>query len=176
MRRFLSTTKTVLETCSSLHRRVVAPINELVRGPLEKDVETTVMPFVLLLGNHSSGKSSFANFALGRDIQTAGVAPTDDAFTIIAPGPGDFDRDGPALVSDPDLGFQGLRQFGPNLIHHSQLKIRRGLATNEFMMVDSPGMIDSRGRNDGFERGYDFKGAVKWLAERADVILLFFRG
>lgn len=25
-----------------------------------------------------------------------------------------------------------------------------------------------------FDRGYDFEGVVKWFAERADVILLFF--
>jgi hypothetical protein len=40
---------------------------------------------VLCVGNHSSGKSSFINYVLGRSIQTAGVAPTDDCFTIIAP-------------------------------------------------------------------------------------------
>jgi septin family protein len=40
---------------------------------------------VLCVGNHSSGKSSFINYVLGRPIQTAGVAPTDDCFTIIAP-------------------------------------------------------------------------------------------
>ena len=44
------------------------------------------MPFVFLLGNHSSGKSSFINFLLGRAVQTTGVAPTDDSFTIIMPG------------------------------------------------------------------------------------------
>lgn len=41
------------------------------------------------MGNHSSGKSSFINYAMGRDVQTAGVAPTDDCFTVITPGPED---------------------------------------------------------------------------------------
>ncbi|CAN0576319.1 unnamed protein product, partial [Ectocarpus sp. 12 AP-2014] len=86
----------------------------------------------------SSGKSSFINYVLGRNIQTAGVAPTDDSFTIIAPGPSDLDQDGPALVGDPDMGFSGLRQFGPTLTHHTELKVRSGTSTNSFMMVDSP--------------------------------------
>ena len=47
------------------------------------------LPFCLLVGNHSSGKSSFINYVMKRDIQKAGVAPTDDTFTVITPGPVD---------------------------------------------------------------------------------------
>ena len=61
-----------------------------------------------LVGNHSSGKSSFINYILGRPVQVAGVAPTDDTFTVILPGPQDNDQDGPALIGDPDLGFSNL--------------------------------------------------------------------
>ena len=111
---------------------------------------------------------------MGRPVQTAGVAPTDDCFTVIAPGPHDTDQDGPALIGDPDMGFGNLRQFGPTLIHHTQLKVRKDLNTHNFMLVDSPGMIDSPVPAQEMDRGYDFKGVVKWFAERADVVLLFF--
>jgi len=161
------------------------PLNSHLRGPLAKNSDRgTSLPFVFLVGNHSSGKSSFINHVLGRQVQTAGVAPTDDCFTVIAPGPKDVDQDGPALVGDPDIGFEGLRQFGPTLIHHAQLKVREGITTENFMMVDSPGMIDSPVSSGGMsmgsasgpsmDRGYDFQGVVRWFAERADVVLLFF--
>ncbi|KAK7249960.1 spectrin binding protein [Aureococcus anophagefferens] len=168
-----------LRRCDDIYRRDVAPVNEALHGPLEHAYQPTVLPFVLLLGNHSSGKSSFANFALGRDVQTAGVAPTDDSFTVIAPGASDADQDGPALVGDPDLGFEGLRKFGPGLIQRTQLKIRSGISPKNFMLVDSPGMIDSPGGQGGgasskLDRGYHFENAVKWFADRADVVLLFF--
>ena len=53
------------------------------------------------------------------------------------------------------------------------------------MLVDSPGMIDSpvnvtttnngnRNSSDLMDRGYDFPGVVRWFAERADIVLLFF--
>ncbi len=178
--------KTVLRTCASLHASVM-PLNTLTRGPLEKNADkTTNLPFVFLVGNHSSGKSSFINYVLGRKVQTAGVAPTDDCFTIISPGPSDIDQDGPSLIGDPDMGFSNLRHFGPALIHHTRLKVRSGTQAPSFMMIDSPGMIDSpvtvsdtgdrtaAYRNNAMDRGYDFEGVVRWFGERADVILLFF--
>lgn len=167
----------ILTTVQDLHK-TLQPLNDRLRGPLERNSHrTTALPFVLLLGNHSSGKSSFVNYVLGRDVQTAGVAPTDDSFTIIAPGDTDVDQDGPALVGDPDMGFNGLRHFGPALIHHMRLKIRSETSTSTFMLVDTPGMIDSPLDRQGgslSHRGYDHEGTVRWFAERADVILLFF--
>jgi GTP-binding protein EngB required for normal cell division len=151
------------------------PLNEKLRGPLAKNSDqNTALPLVFLVGNHSSGKSSFVNFIMGRNVQTAGVAPTDDNFTVIAPGPEDIDQDGPALIGDPDMGFGALRQFGPTLIHHTQLKVRKDVASSNFMLVDSPGMIDSPVSSQEMDRGYDFKGVVKYFADRADVVLLFF--
>lgn len=110
------------------------------------------------------------------------------------------------------MGFSGLKSFGPTLIHHTQLKVRANTAITDFMIVDTPGMIDSplirdqynsnnnnnllRSSQSSFstiknqdevtqqyyrnitnanmDRGYNFEDVIKWYAERADVILLFF--
>ena len=168
----------ILDQCSQLYDSLTA-LNEKLGGtaiPPPSDRGTS-LPFCLLVGNHSSGKSSFINYILQRNIQKAGVAPTDDSFTVIAPGPEDKDSDGPTLVGNPDLGFSSLRQFGPTLIHHTQLKQRNSHL--KFMLVDSPGMIDapvnvSNTSDKMMDRGYDFPGVVRWLAQRADIVLLFF--
>ena len=170
----------ILNQCSQLYDSLTV-LNEKMGGtaiPPPSDRGTS-LPFCLLVGNHSSGKSSFINYVLQRDIQKAGVAPTDDSFTVIAPGSEDKDSDGPTLVGDPDLGFASLRQFGPTLIHHTQLKERNSHL--KFMLVDSPGMIDapvdatrSAPSDKIMDRGYDFPGVIRWLAQRADVVLIFF--
>eukprot|EP01039_Chlorochromonas_danica_P001641 gene1640-1791_t len=171
----------VIGECKRL-TNLIRPISDRYYGPMNKaSADNTLFPFVLLLGNHSSGKSSFINYLLGRKVQTTGVAPTDDNFTIIGPGEEDLDRNGPALVGDPDLGFSELKGYGNTLINHTQLKVRANTAVKDFMIVDSPGMIDSpasKGNNTlippSMDRGYNFDAVCRWYAERADVILLFF--
>ena len=178
----------------SIWRDALEPVNARVLGPLDA-AEMTPLPFVFLLGNHSSGKSTFINYVMGRDIQSVGVAPTDDSFSIICSGPQDMDQDGHAVVGDPDFGFGGLRPYGTTLLNHLNLKVRSDIAVENIMLVDSPGMIDSpteladllalsgageessaalsRDRRTG-DRGYDFEAVTRWFAKRADVILLFF--
>ena len=125
----------IINQCSQLYDSLSKLNEKLGSVAIPTSSPHTSLPFCLLVGNHSSGKSSFINYMLQRDIQKAGVAPTDDSFTVIAPGPNDTDADGPTLVGDPDLGFSGLRQFGPTLIHHSQLKYRESKL--DFMLVSS---------------------------------------
>jgi hypothetical protein len=133
----------IIKECEE-QRKSVQQLSDLFKGPLlHSALRNTVLPFVFLLGNHSSGKSSFVNYLLQRKVQAAGVAPTDDCFTVIAPGPEDADRDGPSFIGDPDMGFNALKNFGPNLVHHTVLKIRSSTVVKDFMIVDTPGMIDS---------------------------------
>ncbi|WP_447248506.1 dynamin family protein [Meridianimarinicoccus sp. RP-17] len=129
-------------------------------------------PLVLLLGNHSSGKSTFVNHLLGGTVQKTGVAPTDDGFTIITHGPVETDRDGPAVVGNPDLPYEGLRHFGDQLVSHIRLKLRPAELLRTVTLIDSPGMIDEAKAENG--RGFDFPGVVRWFAERADIVMMFF--
>ena len=141
--------KMILEECCALRGRVRS-LNSRVKGPVGADTDrNTALPMVFLLGNHSSGKSSFINYVLQSRIQECGVAPTDDKFTVIAGGEEDADKDGNSLIGmcrpcvllcllyvldtavsdpcalhlsgDPHLGFAGLRTFGPSLVHHTQV-------------------------------------------------------
>ena len=149
----------VAEESLRLTRDKLMPLNQLVRGPLERRPDfRTPLPFVFILGNHSSGKSSFINFILQRKIQEAGVAPTDDGFSIIAPGPEDAEMDGPTLVGGDDFGFTGLRTFGSGLVEHVKMKFRNKMGLQEVILIDSPGMIDSPADSVNFNQSKEKKG------------------
>jgi GTPase SAR1 family protein len=143
--------------------------------------ERVSLPMVLLLGNHSSGKSTFINFLLNQKEQETGVAPTDDSFTVITRGDSHADQDGHSLMSDSRWAFGDLKQFGPTFLSHFRLKVRKlpqsALFPRDMMVVDTPGMIDTPIKQEAGNRGargYEFLKVVRWFAERSDVILLLF--
>lgn len=141
-------------------------------------------PMVMLLGNHSAGKSTIINHLLGREVQRTGVAPTDDGFTVIQRGGEDADEDGPTGLSNPHHQLQDLQKFGMHFVHRFRVKTRRLPSTSRvpggMMIVDTPGMIDTpvhvtdRTTLEGQLRGYDFLAVTRWFAVRCDVILLVF--
>lgn len=152
--------------------------------------KTHAVPMVLMLGNHSAGKSTLINALLGFREQQTGVAPTDDGFTVLRRSDVDLDEDGPTAVTNPEYGFNELRAFGNHFVSRFKVKSRSlpddvtGHAEQVpagMLIVDTPGMIDtpvlhnhSRTSVEGQQRGYDFLGVTKWFAGRADVILLMF--
>lgn len=160
-----------------IYKTILTPIDFYSLIPKER----THLPMVMLLGNHSSGKSSFINYLLNCKEQETGVAPTDDGFTVITRGLTHSDQDGPSLMSDSNWAFSELKTSGPAFMNHFKLKQRilppSSLLPFEMMLVDTPGMIDTPLKGEQFRRdnrGYDFLKVVRWFAERSDAILLLF--
>ena len=130
-------------------------------------------PYVLFLGNHSSGKSSFINYLLeGNSVQDVGIAPTDDAFTFILHGENERDAVGPAALEMLPEELKQLNDFGPELVQRVRVKVRNRDVLKNVVLVDSPGMIDASEKS--ISRGYDFFGVIKFLAEITDLVLMMF--
>ena len=134
--------------------------------------DATGQPTVLILGNHSSGKSSFINYLLKSDIQKTGLAPVDDGFTLITYSDVEDEFDGQTVVSHPDLPYRALERFGPDFLNHLRLKARPVPLLKSLTLIDSPGMIDSP--NDKVGRSYRFAEVVRHFADMADLIIFFF--
>lgn len=131
-------------------------------------------PLVLVIGNYSSGKSTFINELLGSQVQRTGQAPTDDTFTILAyPENGETERETPgdSIINDKRLPFGSLRRFGETLIAHLQMKRLETPILQKLAIIDTPGMLDSVTEKD---RGYDYLGVVGELSKLADLIILMF--
>ncbi len=131
-------------------------------------------PLVLFIGNYSSGKSTFINEFLGRDIQRTGQAPTDDSFTIITAPEGEEpegDLTGSTVVNDERFPFESLRGFGQKLLSHLSMKRVKAPVLENIAIIDTPGMLDSVTEKD---RGYDYLGVIGELAKLADLIVLMF--
>jgi GTPase SAR1 family protein len=131
-------------------------------------------PVVLIIGNYSSGKSTFINELLGSEVQRTGQAPTDDCFTILtAPDDvtGEVELPGHTVIRDERLPFSSLESFGDRMLSHLRLKLKSTPILEEVAIIDTPGMLDSVTEKD---RGYDYLGVVGQLAKRADIIILMF--
>lgn len=173
------------EVVTWLQDILVKPIDSRLPGrPFEYDIFTfPFTPMVLLIGNHSAGKSTFINRLLGLTAQETGVAPTDDGFTVLErhPEAKNETEDGPTLLGCPEnRPYRELQRFGQAFWGHLRRK-RLKLSDSAAMplglqVVDTPGMIDLPEKAGVIAggRGYNFLEVVRWFAKRADLILLLF--
>lgn len=147
-------------------------------APLEANIKWR--PQVLLLGNYSSGKSTFINELLQAHIQSSGQAPTDDSFTVITyddsepeniPVQVTEERDGKSLINDPEYPFESLGKHGERFASHFRLKKVNSPFLKHLAVIDTPGMHDSVSERD---RGYNYQEVVGSLAQMADLILILF--
>lgn len=167
-----------------LQETVLLPIDRRLPGrPFEFDLAIfPCKPTVLMIGNHSSGKSTFINRMMGVQVQETGVAPTDDGFTILERSE-EFEQfeDGPTITGCAEnKAFRELQRFGRSFLGHCRRKKmvlpKDAELPYGLQLVDTPGMIDLPGNNQTSSkaRGYNFVEVVRWWAKRSDLILLLF--
>ena len=129
-------------------------------------------PIVFIIGNYSSGKSTFINEILGSKIQHTGQSPTDDSFTIITSdktGVGNIP--GSTVVRDENLPFTKFKGFGKDFISHFSLKKVDVSLLEDVTIIDSPGMLDAVTEKD---RGYNYLQVVDEFAKLADLVVFMF--
>ncbi|CAE8600560.1 unnamed protein product, partial [Polarella glacialis] len=111
---------------SWLQDSIIRPLDARLPGrPFEHDLLAfPFTPMVLVVGNHSAGKSTFINRLLGVSVQETGVAPTDDGFTVLQRHATKTEvEDGPTLLSCPEnRPFKELQRFGQPFWGHFRRK------------------------------------------------------
>ncbi|CAN9505734.1 unnamed protein product [Ophioblennius macclurei] len=124
---------------------------------------------VMLMGNHSAGKSSFINWYVEEHIQRTGVAIETQGFSFVTSGRKRESLTGNATFHlyphfKPLQKFDGVSEYVSTEICTSRQK-RFSLVT----FVDSPGLVDG-----DMKYPFDVDEVLLWLGNLCDLILVFF--
>ncbi|KAJ2161303.1 hypothetical protein GGF46_001564 [Coemansia sp. RSA 552] len=130
-------------------------------------------PMMLLLGQYSTGKTTFVEYLLGESYPGAhvGIEPTTDRFVAIMDGPEPKVVPGHAAAVSGELPFSGLSKFGTKFLSRFQVAQLNNPLLSNLTLIDTPGILSGSKQ---IERGYDFISVINWFAERSDLILLLF--
>ena len=129
---------------------------------------------VMIIGNHSSGKSSFINWYADDLIQTTGIALETTHFTMVTQGArSDHMKDDMTKAMYPifqELVLEGNKEVFPGFLSNLETKVSSS-KKRQFPYVD---FIDTPGLTDGL-LGYKCDmSVIVWLAGYADLVFVFF--
>uniref|UniRef100_A0A8D0CQ93 Si:ch211-11k18.4 n=1 Tax=Sander lucioperca TaxID=283035 RepID=A0A8D0CQ93_SANLU len=116
---------------------------------------------VMLMGNHSAGKSSFINWYVEEHIQRTGVAIETQGFNFVTSG---RKRESLTVILTSAVLPVFHQHFPITEICTSRQK-RFSLVT----FVDSPGLVDG-----DMKYPFDVDEVIMWLGDLCDLILVFF--
>lgn len=138
------------------------------------DAELAAKPTVLLVGQYSTGKTTFIKHLIGMDYPEIhiGPEPTTDRFIAVVYGDERKTIKGNALTGVNDLPFSGLSTFGSSFLNKFSAAVVPAPLLNHMNIIDTPGVLS--GEKQRTARGYDFAKVSRWFAERSDLILLMF--
>mmetsp|Transcript_11094 Transcript_11094/g.31923 ORF Transcript_11094/g.31923 Transcript_11094/m.31923 type:complete len:538 (-) Transcript_11094:113-1726(-) len=169
----------VTDGLQRLYREKLLPMEEdhlfhQFYSPELTDADFASSPMVLLLGQYSTGKSTFIRHLLQRDYPglRIGPEPTTDKFVCVSYGEADSVTPGNALVVDKSLPFTQLSHFGNAFLSRLECARLPSPVLDGITLIDTPGVLS--GEKQRIKRGYEFEAVVKWFSDRVDMILMLF--
>ncbi|XP_049283994.1 EH domain-containing protein 3 isoform X1 [Anopheles funestus] len=169
----------VLGELKKIYRSKLLPLEEHYNfhdfhSPKLEDSDFDAKPMILLVGQYSTGKTTFIRYLLERDFPgiRIGPEPTTDRFIAVMYDDKEGMIPGNALVVDPKKQFRPLEKYGNAFLNRFQCSHVPSPVLRAISIVDTPGILS--GEKQRVDRGYDFTGVLEWFAERVDRIILLF--
>ncbi|KAK6620755.1 3-hydroxyisobutyryl-CoA hydrolase [Polyplax serrata] len=171
--------ETVVEGLKKIYKEKLLPLESQYNfhdfhSPQLDDADFDAKPMILLVGQYSTGKTTFIKYLLEREFpgMRIGPEPTTDRFIAVMYDTKESTIPGNALVVDPKKQFRPLAKFGNAFLNRFQCSTLPSPVLKGMSIVDTPGILS--GEKQRVDRGYDFTGVLEWFAERVDRILLLF--
>ncbi|CRG99885.1 EH (Eps15 homology) protein, putative [Plasmodium relictum] len=130
-------------------------------------------PMILLLGQYSTGKTTFIKHLIEKEYcgMRIGPEPTTDKFVAVMYNEKEQLIPGNALVSDITKPFSQLESFGNSFLSKLECSNTASEVLKSITIIDTPGVLSGIKQ---ISRGYDFEKVIYWFAQRVDLILLIF--
>ncbi|CAG0879451.1 unnamed protein product [Cyprideis torosa] len=171
--------ESVLEGLKRVYKQKILPLEEHYNfhdfhSPKLDDPDFDAKPMILLVGQYSTGKTTFIRYLLERDFPgiRIGPEPTTDGFIAVMYSEQEGVIPGNAAVVDPKRQFRPLSKFGNSFLNRFQCALVNSDVLKGISIVDTPGILS--GEKQRVDRGYAFTGVLEWFAERVDRIILLF--
>uniref|UniRef100_G3N8N6 EH-domain containing 4 n=2 Tax=Gasterosteus aculeatus TaxID=69293 RepID=G3N8N6_GASAC len=170
--------QTVTEGLQSLYLKKLLPLEETYlfhdfHSPALEAADFQSKPMVLLVGQYSTGKTTFIRYLLEQDFpgMRIGPEPTTDGFIAVMYGENEGIVPGNALVVDPKKPFRKLNAFGNSFLNRIVCEQKPNQVLQSISIIDT-GILS--GETHRFTRCYDFAEVLRWFGERVDRIILLF--
>ncbi|KAL3143092.1 hypothetical protein ABBQ38_003366 [Trebouxia sp. C0009 RCD-2024] len=169
----------IIDGLKTIYFNKIKPLEEAYKfgsffSSLLTESDFEAKPSVLLLGQYSTGKTTFIKHLLGRDYPGIhiGPEPTTDRFVVVTHALEERRTPGNTLIVQPDQPWQGLAQYGNGFLAKFEAASCANKLLEEVTLVDTPGVLS--GEKQRIERTYNFIDVCGWFAARCDLILLLF--
>lgn len=175
----LSSVTSIIDGLKRLYIQKLKPLEVTYRfndfaSPLLTNSDFDAKPMVMLLGQYSTGKTTFIKHLLKSSYPGAhiGPEPTTDRFVVVMSGPDERSIPGNTIAVQADMPYSGLTTFGTAFLSKFECSQMPHSLLEHITFVDTPGVLS--GEKQRTQRAYDFTGVTSWFAAKCDLILLLF--